>query len=203
MSSSPARADPHATARPRLHGLDAENWSAPACHRVSSCHSTVRVANTLGASAGGSGAVAGVAAAAHRAQADAVEIEAQANRRLADEYDAAQERGFCVLVLWFRHAGRTATRPQAAYALAHTDTCAGQSAVDPSSTLALCQQAQDRLMIFPPLPNRLVIAGIVIVIFAGCADWALVWPDDPIGAFSDAAIAGGSATAFMLPLMIR
>ncbi|MFH6786806.1 hypothetical protein [Methylobacterium sp. MA0201] len=32
-------------------------------------------------------------AAAHRAQADAVEIEALAKRRLADEYDAAQERG--------------------------------------------------------------------------------------------------------------
>ena len=32
-------------------------------------------------------------AAAHRAQADAVEIEAQAKRRLADEYDAAQARG--------------------------------------------------------------------------------------------------------------
>jgi hypothetical protein len=32
-------------------------------------------------------------AAAHRAQADALEIEAQAKRRLADEYDAAQDRG--------------------------------------------------------------------------------------------------------------
>lgn len=32
-------------------------------------------------------------AAAYRAQADALEIEAQAKRRLADEYDAAQERG--------------------------------------------------------------------------------------------------------------
>lgn len=31
--------------------------------------------------------------AAHRVQADALEIEAQAKRRLADEYDAAQERG--------------------------------------------------------------------------------------------------------------
>jgi hypothetical protein len=30
---------------------------------------------------------------AHRAQADALEIEAGAKRRLADEYDAAQERG--------------------------------------------------------------------------------------------------------------
>ncbi len=32
-------------------------------------------------------------AAAHRAQADALDIEAGAKRRLADEYDAAQERG--------------------------------------------------------------------------------------------------------------
>ena len=32
-------------------------------------------------------------AAAHRAQADALEIDARAKRRLADEYDAAQERG--------------------------------------------------------------------------------------------------------------
>jgi hypothetical protein len=34
-----------------------------------------------------------VIAAAYRAQADALEIEALAKRRLADEYDAAQERG--------------------------------------------------------------------------------------------------------------
>ncbi|MDI1265283.1 MAG: hypothetical protein PS018_18710 [bacterium] len=34
-----------------------------------------------------------VVAAAHRAQADALEIEAAAKRRLADEYDGAQERG--------------------------------------------------------------------------------------------------------------
>ena len=34
-----------------------------------------------------------IGAAVHRAQADALEIEAQAKRRLADEYDAAQERG--------------------------------------------------------------------------------------------------------------
>ena len=51
------------------------------------------VANTSGASAGGGVALAGAVAAAHRAQADAVEIEAQAKRRLADEYDAAQDRG--------------------------------------------------------------------------------------------------------------
>jgi hypothetical protein len=39
------------------------------------------------------GAADVVIAKAHRAQADALEIEAAAKRRLADEYDAAQERG--------------------------------------------------------------------------------------------------------------
>lgn len=39
------------------------------------------------------GAHDAVIAAAHRAQADALVIEAEAKRRLADEYDAAQERG--------------------------------------------------------------------------------------------------------------
>jgi hypothetical protein len=34
-----------------------------------------------------------VVAKVHRAQADALEIEAAAKRRIADEYDAAQERG--------------------------------------------------------------------------------------------------------------
>ena len=34
-----------------------------------------------------------IIATVHRAQADALEIEAMAKRRLADEYDAAQERG--------------------------------------------------------------------------------------------------------------
>jgi hypothetical protein len=38
------------------------------------------------------GAHDGLVSAAHRAQADALEIESQAKRRLADEYDAAQER---------------------------------------------------------------------------------------------------------------
>ena len=39
------------------------------------------------------GAFNTLVAASNRAQADALEIEAQANRRLADEYDAAQECG--------------------------------------------------------------------------------------------------------------
>ena len=47
-------------------------------------------------------------AAAHRAQADALEIEAGAKRRLADEYDAAQERGEIV----GRKGGGDSTVPQ-------------------------------------------------------------------------------------------
>ena len=43
------------------------------------------------------GGLPSLIAAAHRAQADALEIEAQAKRRLADEYDAAQERGAVAL----------------------------------------------------------------------------------------------------------
>jgi hypothetical protein len=39
------------------------------------------------------GAADELIAAGHRLQAEALEIEAQAKRRLADEYDAAQERG--------------------------------------------------------------------------------------------------------------
>jgi len=58
-------------------------------------------------------------------------------------------------------------------------------------------------MIQPPLRTRLILAALAVVILAGCADWAFVCPDDPIGAFSDAAIAGGSATAIVLPLLIR
>jgi hypothetical protein len=46
-------------------------------------------------------------AAAHRAQADALEIEASAKRRLADEYDAAQARGEVV----GRHGGGDTTVP--------------------------------------------------------------------------------------------
>lgn len=45
-----------------------------------------------------------VVAAAHRAQADALEIEAGAKRRLADEYDAAQDRGEIS-----QHGGRNAS----------------------------------------------------------------------------------------------
>jgi hypothetical protein len=47
-------------------------------------------------------------AAAHRAQANALEIEARAKRRLADEYDAAQARGEVRLA-----SERTASRPEA------------------------------------------------------------------------------------------
>lgn len=51
------------------------------------------VAKTTARIARAKGAHDELVAAAHRAQADALEIEAGAKRRLADEYDAAQERG--------------------------------------------------------------------------------------------------------------
>ncbi len=38
----------------------------------------------------------------YRAQADALEIESLAKRRLADEYDAAQDRGEVVFRAWWR-----------------------------------------------------------------------------------------------------
>ncbi len=51
------------------------------------------VAKTAGRLAKAKQAHDDVIAAVYRAQADALEIEAMAKRRLADEYDAAQERG--------------------------------------------------------------------------------------------------------------
>lgn len=53
-------------------------------------YSTAQVAGRI---AKAKGAHDKVVAAAHRAQADALEIEAEAKRRLADEYDGAQQRG--------------------------------------------------------------------------------------------------------------
>nr|WP_187299607.1 hypothetical protein [Methylobacterium sp. B34] len=58
-------------------------------------------------------------------------------------------------------------------------------------------------MMTPPPLTRFVLAALAIVVAAAVADWAFLVPDNPIEAFSDAAIAGGSATALMLPLMIR
>ncbi len=53
-------------------------------------YSTAQVAGRI---AKAKGAHDQVVAAAHRAQADALEIEAEAKRRLADEYDGGQQRG--------------------------------------------------------------------------------------------------------------
>ncbi len=58
-------------------------------------------------------------------------------------------------------------------------------------------------MMAPSPQTRFVLAALAIVVVAGLADWAFLVPDDPIGALSDAAIACGSATAFMLPLFLR
>lgn len=51
------------------------------------------VAKATARFASAKGAYDSLLAAAHRAQADALEIEVGAKRRIADEYDAAQERG--------------------------------------------------------------------------------------------------------------
>lgn len=53
-------------------------------------YSTAKISSRI---AKAKGAHDKVVAAAHRAQADALEIEAEAKRRLADEYDGAQKRG--------------------------------------------------------------------------------------------------------------
>ena len=56
-------------------------------------HAAYDVAKVAARFAKAKGAHDELIAKAHRAQADALEIEAMAKRRLADEYDAAQERG--------------------------------------------------------------------------------------------------------------
>lgn len=58
-------------------------------------------------------------------------------------------------------------------------------------------------MMAPPPQTRFVLAALAIVVAAAFANWAFLAPDDPIRAFSNAAIPGGSATAFMLPLFLR
>lgn len=57
-------------------------------------------------------------------------------------------------------------------------------------------------MTLPPLRTRLVLAALAITVAAGFADWALLLPDDPFEAFLSAVIAGGSATAALLPFML-
>lgn len=71
--------------------------SAASAAEVLDARDTARVAYDAAKSAGrfakAKGAHDELVSKAHRAQADALEIEAMAKRRLADEYDAAQERG--------------------------------------------------------------------------------------------------------------
>ena len=55
-----------------------------------------------------------------------------------------------------------------------------------------------------PLTVRscLVLAALTLVAAAGFTDWALLLPDDPFAAFLGASIAGGLATAALLPFML-
>ena len=53
-----------------------------------------------------------------------------------------------------------------------------------------------------PLRTRFVLAAVMVMLAAGFADWGLLEPDNPFEAFLDVAIAGGSATAALLPFMI-
>jgi hypothetical protein len=57
-------------------------------------------------------------------------------------------------------------------------------------------------MMLPPPRTRFVLAALALTVAAGLADWALLVPDDPFAAFLSAAIAGGSATAALLPFML-
>ncbi|MCJ2050190.1 hypothetical protein [Methylobacterium sp. J-070] len=53
----------------------------------------------------------------------------------------------------------------------------------------------------PSIPARMVLLALAIALAAGLADWALFLPDSPFDAGIDTVIAGGSATAFILPLL--
>ena len=72
----PTRGLPPKCSRPGIlrHSPTTPRSARPVCKRAKTAHDDL-------------------IAATHRAQADALEIEAQAKRRLAEEYDAAQERG--------------------------------------------------------------------------------------------------------------
>jgi hypothetical protein len=57
-------------------------------------------------------------------------------------------------------------------------------------------------MMVPPLPSPLLLAALAIVVVAGFADWTFLLPDDPLGAFLNAALAGGSARVALLPFFV-
>lgn len=50
--------------------------------------------------------------------------------------------------------------------------------------------------------TRLVLAALIVVLATGFADWGLLAPDSPSEAFLDVTIAGGSARAALLPLVL-
>ena len=64
--------------------------------------------------------------------------------------------------------------------------------------------ARDEFMSRPlSIPARTILLALVVAAVAGLADWALFLPDSPFDAGIDTLIAGGSATAFILPLLFR
>ncbi|MCJ2102698.1 hypothetical protein [Methylobacterium sp. E-046] len=57
-------------------------------------------------------------------------------------------------------------------------------------------------MPLPPLRTRFVLAALVVMLAAGFADWGFLAPGSHFETFLDVAIASGSATAALLPLML-
>ena len=53
-----------------------------------------------------------------------------------------------------------------------------------------------------PIPTRFVLAALTVMVAAAFADWGILAPGDPLEAFLDVAIAGGSATAALLPFIV-
>jgi hypothetical protein len=51
------------------------------------------------------------------------------------------------------------------------------------------------------IPSRTILLALAVAAAAGLTDWALFLPDQPFEACMTVAIAGGSATAFILPLL--
>lgn len=96
MANAPALIDQQ-TLPALVQRAAAQLASATTAAEVLDARDTARVAYDAAKSAArfakAKGAHDELIAKAHRAQADALEIEAMAKRRLADEYDAAQERG--------------------------------------------------------------------------------------------------------------
>jgi hypothetical protein len=113
-------------------------------------------------------------AAAHRAQADALEIEAGAKRRLADEYDDAQERGEVAKLGSNQHSegvlnGNTLAtmraRPAQSRGRKNTPLLAGRRRAEPQIIPRVrAEERWTRPLIKPFLPSRLeLIDGSTLI----------------------------------------